>query len=126
MPSIHHTSKMAPNSISSRRHYIQGYAREIKTLLVMFIACLLTIPGFVNCKGTAKDKPIHVTGLFPLSSQDESGKLGRGVLPAVELAMKHVKESEDVLQGYELVTSFNDTKVRRIEYVLKSIIDLFK
>ena len=115
MPLIHHTTKMAPNSITSRRYHYQGYAREIKTLLAMFIACLLTTPGFVNSKDTTKDRPIHVTGLFPLSSQDESGKLGRGVLPAVELAMEHVKQSEDVLQGYELVTSFNDTKVRTTE-----------
>ena len=89
-------------------------------LLPMLLACLImaAAPGYVKSqpdKDTSADlKSIHVTGLFPISDEEEAGELGRGVLPAVELALDHVKANQDVLKGYELVTTINDTKVRGI------------
>ncbi len=89
-------------------------------ILPILLACLLTAPGFVDSQlgnevGTSEQEPvkyIHVTGLFPITNEFEPGRLGRGVLPAVELALHHVSENDQYLQGYELITTLNDTKVR--------------
>ena len=72
----------------------------------------------------ASEKPavrdIHVVGLFPLSGEGAEASLGRGVLPAVRLALQHVEQSPDVLPGYNLTTTWNDTKVRFSELPIHS------
>lgn len=53
---------------------------------------------------------IVIAGLFPVTNE-ESG-VGRGVLPAVELAMEHVNAHPTVLRNFTLEMDWNDTKVR--------------
>ncbi len=78
-------------------------------------ACFVVMVIIVLCASreslSQETNVIHVTGLFPLSGGVQEGDIGRGVLPAVELALLHVKESDSILKGYELRTIFNDTLV---------------
>ena len=57
----------------------------------------------------SRRKVLHLAGLFPLSV----GNVGRGVLPAVELAMRHVNNHSSILPGYKLEMAWNDTQVRQ-------------
>ncbi|RWS25224.1 hypothetical protein B4U80_07642 [Leptotrombidium deliense] len=52
---------------------------------------------------------IYAAGFFPLSNEIEEGSIGRGVLPAVNLALEHINNSP-VLRGYFLELKYNDTK----------------
>lgn len=67
-------------------------------------------------------RDIHVVGLFPLSGEGEEKSLGKGVLPAVKLALEHVRQSKDVLNGYNLQTTLNDTMVRLTIYLVSIFI----
>ncbi|XP_022094222.1 gamma-aminobutyric acid type B receptor subunit 2-like isoform X2 [Acanthaster planci] len=83
-------------------------------LLTNRFLVLLCLGASVQCT-SAEDNTsasnveyIHVTGLFPLSRKE--GEIGRGVLPAVKLALQHVNDSDKVLRGYELKTIDIDTE----------------
>ncbi len=66
-------------------------------------------------------EPIHIAGLFPVTGEaDEAGGggvIGRGVLPAVHLAVDHVNTHRDILPNHELRLIYNDTKVSRVFWV---------
>ena len=62
-------------------------------------------PGFTP-------KYLHIAGLFPMSPRDSpEGKLGLGVIPAVELALEHVNSHSGILPGIKLNLTWSDTKV---------------
>lgn len=59
---------------------------------------------------------IHITGLYPMSRDIEVGKIGRGVLPALNLAVDMLnnpkgRDQRKILQGHKLILSKNDTQV---------------
>lgn len=57
---------------------------------------------------------IHIAGFFPTSSLlniSSEGAIGRGVLPAVKLAIYHININNTTLPDYKLHISWNDTKV---------------
>lgn len=93
--------------------------RMIKLLFVTFLYSLFVIPTAVgtstkksNVGNSTKKATIHIAGLFPLSHDQPEGAIGRGVLPAVQLALDHVNNNTDILKGYQLEMEWNDTKVR--------------
>ncbi|KAH9416585.1 hypothetical protein DERP_009948 [Dermatophagoides pteronyssinus] len=52
----------------------------------------------------------HQPGFFPTSKDIPQGAIGRGVLPAVRLALQHVNESP-LFTKYRLDLVWNNTKV---------------
>lgn len=54
-------------------------------------------------------KDIWLLGLFPMKG---SWAGGLGQLPAVQLGIKHVNEDPNILAGYRLRMTVNDTEVR--------------
>lgn len=54
---------------------------------------------------------IRIAGFFPMTSDGEEGALGQGVMPAVELAVKHVNMAPDILPNIRLHVTWNDTQV---------------
>ena len=52
---------------------------------------------------------LYIVGLFPFTGP--LGSVGRGVRPAVELALRHVNDDKSVLPGVTLHMSYNDTEV---------------
>uniref|UniRef100_T1JBF9 Receptor ligand binding region domain-containing protein n=1 Tax=Strigamia maritima TaxID=126957 RepID=T1JBF9_STRMM len=84
---------------SSLPNWTRGWAKAL--LLLMALGLSL---------GIAQTKSVHIAGFFPLTP-DPQGRLGRGVLPAVHLALKHINDNPRVLKGYHLDIIYNDTKV---------------
>lgn len=58
-----------------------------------------------------KDLTLYAAGFFPVSSSIPEGAIGRGVLPAVELALQHINDSPKILPGIHLDLVYNDTEV---------------
>ncbi|XP_072854575.2 gamma-aminobutyric acid type B receptor subunit 2 [Pogona vitticeps] len=57
----------------------------------------------------AATTPIAIMGLMPLSDSVEKGKIGRGVLPAMQLAMEQIL-NESLLNPYSLDLRYYDTE----------------
>lgn len=65
--------------------------------------------------GNEKGK-IVIAGLFPVSDNVPEATIGRGVKPAVELAIKMINERSDLLPNHYLDIVDNDTKVHMYLY----------
>lgn len=54
---------------------------------------------------------IYFAAFFPMTPRGTpEGKIGRGVMPAVTLAIRHINQSPKILRGYKLHMVWNDTK----------------
>ncbi|XP_059157724.1 gamma-aminobutyric acid type B receptor subunit 2-like [Physella acuta] len=57
------------------------------------------------------DKPvIYIAGLFPWSEDIPAGSVGRGVLPAVNIALQHINNDTRLRRKYTLKMAYNDTR----------------
>ena len=54
--------------------------------------------------------PLSIMGLMPLTKEVDKGSIGRGVLPAVELAIEQIR-NESLLRPYFLDLRLYDTEV---------------
>ena len=82
---------------------------KIYVLCTVFIVHTFLLHTDVHGSNT-KGK-IVIAGLFPMSTSVPEGKIGRGVKPAVNLALKMINKNPDILGGYQLDIVDNDTKV---------------
>ena len=53
---------------------------------------------------------IYIAGLLPMSGEQNAG-IGKGVLPAINLALQHVNDDGRVLPNHRLELVWNDTEV---------------
>ena len=61
---------------------------------------------------------IYFAAFFPMTPvHSREGLIGRGVMPAVRLAIKHINQSPNILKGYKLHMYWNDTQVRTEELI---------
>ncbi|XP_054162297.1 gamma-aminobutyric acid type B receptor subunit 2-like [Oppia nitens] len=78
-----------------------------------FIRCLWTayvIPLAIICNANIKTEKLYIAGFFPTSNDIIEGSIGRGVLPAVKLALNHINSSPVMNRGYDLDIVWNNTK----------------
>jgi len=75
----------------------------------IIVALLLLI---TTATGAADVAHLHIAGFFPTSVNVSEGAVGRGVLPAVKLAMFHINNDKRVLKDYKLHITWNNTQVR--------------
>lgn len=61
--------------------------------------------------GGSTNGRIVIAGLFPLSESVPEGVIGRGVKPAVDLAVNMVNKNKEILPHHHLQIVHNDTKV---------------
>ena len=54
---------------------------------------------------------LHIAGFFPTTYNLSEGAIGRGVVPAVNLALEHINNATQFLPGYTLAIQWNDTQV---------------
>uniref|UniRef100_A0A8C6X1J6 Gamma-aminobutyric acid type B receptor subunit 2 n=2 Tax=Elapidae TaxID=8602 RepID=A0A8C6X1J6_NAJNA len=67
------------------------------------------LAGFPPNAASSPTTPIAIMGLMPLSDSVEKGKIGRGVLPAMQLAMEQIL-NESLLNPYSLDLRYYDTE----------------
>ena len=77
---------------------------------------LLLMAAAATANNTEKKEDIHIAGFFPMTSGDggggnDEGALGRGVMHAVQLAVKHVNQARDILPNVKLHVTWNNTQV---------------
>ncbi|XP_076323400.1 gamma-aminobutyric acid type B receptor subunit 2-like isoform X2 [Tachypleus tridentatus] len=65
---------------------------------------------FVLQVGASGPLQLQIGGFFPVSHKVPQGEIGRGVIPAVTLALNHINTSPDILPEYQLTLQWNDTK----------------
>jgi hypothetical protein len=84
---------------------------------VMWNVCLfllLVMGVYLNVDATVATlsrQEIVIAGLFPTAEDIKEGEIGRGVRPAVELALERVNNDSRILTDYELKLTWNDTRV---------------
>ncbi|XP_039287226.1 gamma-aminobutyric acid type B receptor subunit 2-like isoform X2 [Nilaparvata lugens] len=60
--------------------------------------------------GLNKRHDVYIAGFFPFGRHVPESSTGRGVMPAVKLAVDHINESPAVLRNYRLHMWWNDTE----------------
>lgn len=60
---------------------------------------------------TSQRGDVYIAGFFPFGKLVAESRLGRGVMPAVKLAVEHINDSPDVLHNYRLHIYWIDTEV---------------
>lgn len=75
-----------------------------------------TVWIFLICLRFAQTSDIIITGLYPMTTGNTTRghQEGNGVLPAVNLAIRHVNEDPPLLTDHKLGIVKHDTKVRMI------------
>uniref|UniRef100_T1KF89 Receptor ligand binding region domain-containing protein n=1 Tax=Tetranychus urticae TaxID=32264 RepID=T1KF89_TETUR len=64
----------------------------------------------VTCKNVRTPQTLYTAGFFPLNYKIPEGSIGRGVMPAVNLALKHINADPSILSGYTLDIVPKDTE----------------
>ncbi len=76
----------------------------VKLLLVILSAMvLLEGPAIV-----AEKTKLHILGLYPMTGGWAGGE---ALLPAAQLALKHINANDSILRDYEIVLHVGDTGV---------------
>lgn len=78
--------------------------------MVALVVVLCIVCGVASNTETKQD--VYIAGLFPTDENIPEGAIGRGVRPAVELALQHINNHSGILDRYNLKMTWNDTKVR--------------
>lgn len=84
--------------------------------VVAWCSCWLLLIG--ECAGQkpinlggSKKRDVYIAGFFPYGNHVPEGHIGRGVMPAVKLAVEHINEHPTILRDYRLHMWWNDTEV---------------
>uniref|UniRef100_T1HBX7 Receptor ligand binding region domain-containing protein n=1 Tax=Rhodnius prolixus TaxID=13249 RepID=T1HBX7_RHOPR len=60
--------------------------------------------------GPNKRHDLYIAGFFPYGRHVPESHIGRGVMPAVKLALDHINDNPTVLRNYRLHMWWNDTQ----------------
>ncbi|CAB3378686.1 Hypothetical predicted protein [Cloeon dipterum] len=67
--------------------------------------------GAPRAHAPPRRRDVYIAGFFPFGKHVAESRLGRGVMPAVKLAVDHINDNPDVLHNYRLHIYWNDTEV---------------
>jgi Spy/CpxP family protein refolding chaperone len=75
-----------------------------------FVAAAATTTAATTTSGEGIGvKDVYFAGFFPMRGNEK--KIGDGIMPAIDLAIRHINESPDILPDYKLHMIWNDTEV---------------
>ncbi|XP_020286545.1 gamma-aminobutyric acid type B receptor subunit 2 isoform X2 [Pseudomyrmex gracilis] len=91
--------------------------RTCRTLAMLLAACCCWLLLIGQCAGQkpinlggSKKRDVYIAGFFPYGNHVPEGHIGRGVMPAVKLAVEHINEHPTILRDYRLHMWWNDTE----------------
>ena len=87
--------------------------------IYLFIIIVTVTAYIINPRSNiagGKKHDVYIAGFFPFDENVAEGEIGRGVLPAVRLAVDHINDNPTVLRNYILHLWWNDTKVIHLYY----------
>ncbi|XP_071631957.1 gamma-aminobutyric acid type B receptor subunit 2 [Temnothorax longispinosus] len=94
-----------------------GGSRRRTLMLLVAIACCCWLLLIGECAGQkpinlggSKKRDVYIAGFFPYGNHVPEGHIGRGVMPAVKLAVEHINEHPTILRDYRLHMWWNDTE----------------
>lgn len=103
-------------AIGDGRGRDRSIRRSLMLLTAMACCCWLLLVG--ECVGQkpinlggSKKRDVYIAGFFPYGAHVPEGHIGRGVMPAVKLAVEHINEHPTILRDYRLHMWWNDTEV---------------
>lgn len=96
------------SSRRTRRRIVSWCTADGSWIPLLLVMMMLSGPHVVMCN---KRLTLHAAGFFPVSTKIPEGAVGRGVIPAVELALQHINDSPKILHGIHLDLVWNDTEV---------------
>lgn len=67
-----------------------------------------------------KRHDVYIAGFFPYDKMVAESEIGRGVMPAVKLAVDHINENPSVLRNHLLHMWWNDTQVSLLNLIADS------
>lgn len=71
------------------------------------------VVGCQKPSSVTKRHDVYIAGFFPFTPVEfPETRTGRGVMPAVKLAVEHINDSPTVLRNYRLHMWWNDTQVK--------------
>ncbi len=79
-------------------------------LIAALAASATAIPSTSDGGGekASRVKDVYFAGFFPMLGNEKS--IGGGIMPAIDLAIRHINESPDILPDYKLHMLWNDTE----------------
>ncbi|XP_015919670.3 gamma-aminobutyric acid type B receptor subunit 2 isoform X2 [Parasteatoda tepidariorum] len=81
----------------------------LKSTFHFYILAFLSIQPIGNSSPFSTQTNIHIGVFLPVSHNITEGSIGRGVVPAIKLAARHINSSPMILKDYRLVVQFFDT-----------------
>ena len=82
------------------------------TTLAALVVLLAPVCHASQGSRNAAPKKIYFGGFFPMENEQYRGD---GIMSAINLAIRHINESPDILPDYELNMLWNDTKASATE-----------
>ena len=78
------------------------------------VAAAVVMAAVAAAEVTSRRDDIYFAAFFPMKATGAApeGSIGKGVMPAVNLAIKHINQSPHILPGYKLHMYWNDTEVK--------------
>ncbi|XP_024936247.1 gamma-aminobutyric acid type B receptor subunit 2 isoform X2 [Cephus cinctus] len=100
--------------MSKGSRYCQLRPRRMHVRLIVAIfwihaALVCTGQKPINLGGVKK-RDVYIAGFFPYGRHVPESHIGRGVMPAVKLAVDHINEDPAMLRNYRLHMWWNDTE----------------
>ena len=91
-------------------------------VMLKIVFCSMLIGPLVLCVIQSATLDLNVGAYFEFDTRN-GGWNSAGVWPAVQLAVEHVNQRNDVLPGYRLMLHLKDSRVRKkIDYNLMFIL----
>jgi gamma-aminobutyric acid type B receptor len=85
---------------------------RLAAVTILWSAVVVAYVGCQKPSSVTKRHDVYIAGLFPFTPVDfPETRTGRGVMPAVKLAVEHINDSPTVLRNYRLHMWWNDTQV---------------
>ena len=111
--------KCIRNKFKKKKKKKKNTKGKMLTMISAAVLFFVTITALVLSQKPSnlivgKRHDVYIAGFFPYDRNVTESEIGRGVMPAVKLAVDHINENPSVLRNYLLHMWWNDTKVRNL------------